>query len=717
MNEERDLARSAVEQDLFGEAGLDEIGEPTLPHKYKLRSCLGRGGAGVVYLVQDETLQRPVALKFLNEARAAYVERFRREARFTARLNNPSIVQVYETGEVGGRPYIAMQYVEGGNLATADLDTTGVVRVLRDVARALQHVHAEGIVHRDIKPENILIDRAGRVYLTDFGIAHGLREDFGATMSSEGQIMGTPALMPPEQARGHHHAVDERSDVYSIGATLFTKLCGRWPFAADNIVDLLHAVIYDDPPFPRALVSTLPRDLEAIILRCMRKERSERYTSMRELLCAFDEFLEGAATAGSSPAWFRALVSERSDAVPEAAPEETQEDADLAAAMEMAREIAAWDTDLYRVSSNLPRTYPRLDRIVERLDTILAERPATAWARFYKGVAQLRRGNLAGAREEMERAIDRVPDRSGAYFELGRLYLTLFLEQHGEARQHMSHIGVEEHLEAARSYLDQAVVAFEEAGIGADETARPLEYAGAVKRLAESDFAGCVEACDAILASEPDAEHVWKLRGDAQRLAGEEPFESYDRALEIRRSFFEAALALAEARLGAEQYEEARNALQRALEIVPGLARAHSLLAHTYLLQHKAGGGAPLLDQALEHAHTAAAASPAGYHALTTLAELLLERSRSAQNAEGLDEALRNLARARDLAGCQNRRGFLEAQVYMQRARLSLAAGADADADIAAILAFEGRQENVPDNAPWLRLFAQARQMHSGDSI
>ncbi|MFB3065211.1 MAG: protein kinase, partial [Planctomycetota bacterium] len=638
------------------------------PPRYELLSKLGQGGAGTVWLARDLELDRRVALKFLFGVRRA------------------------------------------------DLDHAGVIRALRSVAVALSRAHAEGIVHRDIKPENILIDRAGRVYLTDFGIAHGLRGDFGATMSSEGQIMGTPALMPPEQARGHHHAVDERSDVYSIGATLFTKLCGRWPFAADNIVDLLHAVIYDDPPFPRALVSTLPRNLESIILRCMRKERCERYASMRELLCAFDEFLEG-ATAGSSPAWFRALVSERSDAVPEAAREETPEDTDLAAAMEMAREIAAWDTHLYRVSSNLPRTYPRLDRIVERLDTILADRPATAWARFYKGVALLRRGNLAGAREEMERAIDRVPDRSGAYFELGRLYLTLFLEQHGEARQHMSHIGVAEHLEAARSYLDQAVVAFEEAGIGADETARPLEYAGAVKRLAESDFAGCVEACDAILASEPDAEHVWKLRGDAQRLAGEEPFESYDRALEIRRSFFEAALALAEARMGAEQYEEARNALQRALEIVPGLARAHSLLAHTYLLQHKAGGGAALLDQALEHAHAAAAASPAGYHALTTLAELLLERSRSAQNAEGLDEALRNLARARDLAGCQNRRGFLEAQVYMQRARLSLAAGADADADIAAILAFEGRQENVPDNAPWLRLFAQARRMQGGDSI
>ncbi len=247
----RIMARKAIEQDLLGADGVLESTDPIAPSGYDLVRCLGRGGCGVVYLARDSRLNRPVAIKFLSDARAADLERFRREARFTARLNNPSIVQIYELGETEESPYITMQYFGGGNLADADIDPDGVVRALRDVAVALKYAHAEGIVHRDIKPENILLDSDGRACLADFGIAHSIRGSAGDTISAEGQIMGTPGLMPPEQARGELHAVDARSDIYALGATLYVKLTGHYPFEATNIVDVLHAVILIPPPLLR----------------------------------------------------------------------------------------------------------------------------------------------------------------------------------------------------------------------------------------------------------------------------------------------------------------------------------------------------------------------------------------------------------------------------------------------------------------------------------
>ena len=265
--------------------------------EYVEQELIAAGGMGQVYRAWDPALARPVALKFLHRTEPELVERLFREARAQARIDHPNVCRVYEVGEdAAGRPFIAMQLVDGLPLTTAAAEMTleERVTVLRTVARAVHHAHSLGIIHRDLKPGNILVERdpAGgwRPFVVDFGLA---REAASIGLTRAGEVMGTPAYMAPEQARGEIRRIDRRTDVYALGAVLFELLAGRPPFDDATDIGLLLKVADEPPPAPRSLVPSLPRDLELVILRCLAKQPQDRYQSALELADDLDRYLRG----------------------------------------------------------------------------------------------------------------------------------------------------------------------------------------------------------------------------------------------------------------------------------------------------------------------------------------------------------------------------------------------------------------------------------------
>jgi serine/threonine-protein kinase len=239
---------------------------------------------GTVLLARDRQLGRLVALKCLRDPGPWFLERFRREARVLARLAHPSIVAVHEFDLYAGRAYLAMDYIDGGSLARARLEPRALVRALRGIADALEHAHALGIVHRDVKPENVLLDRRGRAYLADFGVAVEARARHAAA-----PVGGTPLTMSPEQARGER--VGPASDQFSLGVTLYRQLAGAWPFRGRTLADVLFAIQHEDPPPLRALAPGVPVALERVVARTLAKDPARRFASLAELRDELDRFL------------------------------------------------------------------------------------------------------------------------------------------------------------------------------------------------------------------------------------------------------------------------------------------------------------------------------------------------------------------------------------------------------------------------------------------
>lgn len=265
---------------------------------FEILGEIGRGGMGVVYRARQKALDRVVALKMIlgsQLASADHVRRFQTEARAAARLRHPNIVPIHEVGEHCGQHYFAMEYIEGESLAArlarGPLEIAEGVQIVAAVARAVAHLHREGLIHRDLKPGNILLDWDGRPYVTDFGLAKMLTSDSRQTAS--GVITGTPNYMSPEQAACRHDDVGPASDVYSLGAILYEILTGRPPFREQTPLETLLQVIDREPQLPRRINRRVPRGLELICLRCLAKSPDGRYASADELADDLERFLCG----------------------------------------------------------------------------------------------------------------------------------------------------------------------------------------------------------------------------------------------------------------------------------------------------------------------------------------------------------------------------------------------------------------------------------------
>jgi tetratricopeptide (TPR) repeat protein len=248
---------------------------------------------GVVVEARDLDLERVVALKLLSRTAELSPEaktRFLREARAAARLSHPSIAAVYDANDA----FIAMQLVDGEDLAACPIrDPRILATLLRDAALAVHYAHSQGIVHRDLKPANLMAtsDAPPRLIVTDFGLAK--ETELAANLSQSGSILGTPAYMAPEQALGAGGAVDSRTDVYGLGATLYDQLAGRPPFVGDSVIDVLRQVVEDEPPPLGALARGLDRDLATIAHKCLAKSPERRYASALALAGDLDRWLSG----------------------------------------------------------------------------------------------------------------------------------------------------------------------------------------------------------------------------------------------------------------------------------------------------------------------------------------------------------------------------------------------------------------------------------------
>jgi serine/threonine protein kinase len=252
---------------------------------------------GVVYKARQIALERLVALKMIQHQAmggSEQRERFQAEARAVARLQHPNIVQIYDFGEYQGWSYYAMELVLGGTLherlARGALSPAEAARTAETLARAVHHAHGQGVIHRDVKPANVLLTAEGVLKVTDFGLAR-LADQSSRTL--QGAIMGTPRYMAPEQAFGQTDRIGPAADIFSLGVVLYELLTGQTPFAGATTFEILDRLRTEEPAPPGRVRPGIPRDLDAVCLRCLRKEPGDRYPSAEALADDLRRFQDG----------------------------------------------------------------------------------------------------------------------------------------------------------------------------------------------------------------------------------------------------------------------------------------------------------------------------------------------------------------------------------------------------------------------------------------
>ncbi|MDB5385052.1 MAG: protein kinase family protein, partial [Planctomycetaceae bacterium] len=283
---------------------------------YEIDRPIGQGGMAVVYKARHRRLNRDVALKMFQPGRlptSREILRFQTEAEAIARLTHPNIIQIFEIGQSGGLPFLALELAEQGTLAQKlqqfSYTPRAAAEFIETLARAVHHAHTQQVIHRDLKPANVLFAKDGTPKVTDFGLAKVLlnEAELPRDATRTGEPIGTPRYMAPEQAAGQQDQIGPLTDVYALGTLLYECLTGQAPFVASSVVDTLQKIRFDEPLSPRRLEPSIPRDLDTICLHCLQKEPSRRYASADALADDLRRFLKGEPIqARPTPTWERA---------------------------------------------------------------------------------------------------------------------------------------------------------------------------------------------------------------------------------------------------------------------------------------------------------------------------------------------------------------------------------------------------------------------------
>jgi len=565
--------------------------------RYVAVEKLGAGGMGEVWRAWDTSLNRWVALKFLLGGESDDRDRFLREAQTAARLTHPNIAPVYEAGCERGRHFIAMHYVDGVTLRKlVKGDLRRAVGYVRDAARALDYAHGRGVIHRDIKPDNIMIERpgidatstplgsapagggAGRVYVMDFGLARSVKGD--ARMSASGILIGTPAYMPPEQARGER--VDRRADVYALGATLYEVMAGEPPFAGESVVDMLMRVINDEP-------AELPGAIGAVVAKAMSKEPEHRYRTAGAFADDLDRWLAGEPVSARPPSTFQRLgrqLGRRRGVLVTAAAGVVAVAVVLGIVVPRWRAEAGARAERERRLEAGARARPHLDRARELRQQ--AERLLTQEFLQRGDIADL----LAKSREQARRAIE-ADATAEAWVELARAWSLSHkgrealeaLDRAVEADPAFVPARRERIVRLASDYMnlhDEPSSAAESAAVwkridgDAAALGESLPLVQGVRAFGQSQYADSAAAFERYVAAEPGDAVALTLAGHAWTHAGRaaESVAALERAVALRRDMKAAWLYLAMARAELKRWEDVIHACDNLLALDERFARA-----------------------------------------------------------------------------------------------------------------------------------------------